>query len=124
MQYCKQCERWFHSAEALRQHRQDSSRHALDFLSTNMTTPVRPYAQTTTTTSGSGMAFTGFGGWPASSVTQTARDTAGDDPSKDLISSLKGYDNFALVVPPSLEFASVDNCLRIGSTPVGSTQTS
>ncbi|KAH7625221.1 hypothetical protein SMAC4_12941 [Sordaria macrospora] len=36
------------------------------------------------------MAYTGFGDSPASSVAQTARGTVGDDPSKDLISSLKG----------------------------------
>ncbi|KAK3338099.1 hypothetical protein B0H65DRAFT_477731 [Neurospora tetraspora] len=78
MKYCTDCDRYFQSAEALRHHRLYSRRHEF----------ARPYAQTTI--SGSGMAFTGFGGSPASSLTQTARGTAGDDPSKDLISSLKG----------------------------------
>ncbi|KAK3946661.1 hypothetical protein QBC32DRAFT_357015 [Pseudoneurospora amorphoporcata] len=86
--YCTDCNRYFQNREALRQHRQDSNRHAFTFLPTKTTTPIRPYAQTTAL--GSGMAFTGFGGSPASSVTQIARGTAGDDPSKDLISSLKG----------------------------------
>jgi hypothetical protein len=126
MQYCKKCDRWFQTAEALRQHRQDSGRHpsrdAFASFWTETTTPARPSTQTTTSGSGTGMAFPG---WGASSVTQTARGTAGDDPSKHLISSLKGYYNhFHLVVPPSLEFAGADNGLRIGSTPAGSTQIS
>ena len=84
--------------------------------------PVRHYAQTTT--SSREMSFGVVGPYPAGSMNQAARNTVGDEPSKELISSLKGYDHFALVVPPSLEIAGVDDSLRLGSTPAGSTQTS
>lgn len=124
MKYCTDCNRYFEDAKALQQHRQDSPRHAFVFPSRKTITPVRLYAQTTTTTTTSGSEMAFFGASTASPATQTARSTAGDDSSKDLISSLKGYDHFALVVPPSSELAGVDNILRIGSTPAGSTQTS
>jgi hypothetical protein len=47
-----------------------------------------------------------WGAWPVHGpVAQAARNTVADEPSKDLIRSLKGYDYFALVVAPSLELA-------------------
>lgn len=45
------------------------------------------------------------------STTQAARDSAGDEPSKDLISSLRVYDHFSLVVPLSLELLRAYNGL-------------
>lgn len=107
MEYCAECERWFQNAAALRQHRENSSRHmtAFSFGSTSVTTPTAPTptapvrANTQTPAFNFGMAPTGglFRTWPPPEpATQraTACGTAEDDTidtSKILIDSLKGY---------------------------------
>lgn len=121
MHYCEECDRYFELAEGLQQHRENSHRHAFDSPSITSAVPVLQLAllSSQATTSSPPM----FGAQPAGSVTQAARDTAGDEPSKDLIDSLKGYDHFALV-PLSLELLGIDNSLRLGSTLAGHTQIS
>src|SRR5690242_3051785 len=114
MHYCKKCARYFESARALEQHREASSRHTFDGSSSIPSPVMPPLAQ---------VLRPGFS-WPTGPVTQATRSTPRDDePSKMLISSLTEYDHFALVFLPSLELAGANNILRLGSTPVGSTQT-
>jgi hypothetical protein len=103
MEYCYECERYFVSAEALRQHRENSARHMTHgstsiFGSTTVTTPTPP-VRASPQTSASGFAMApGFRSWSSRPVTQTATacGTARDDTnhtidtSKILIDSLKG----------------------------------
>ncbi|KAK4201389.1 hypothetical protein QBC40DRAFT_61330 [Triangularia verruculosa] len=82
MPYCKKCDRYFEFAEGLRQHRQNSRRHVFDSLTDALVRRVSHQLSqlpSRATASSSAMSFA-----------QAARDTAGDEPSKDLISSLKG----------------------------------
>ena len=93
MYYYKKCARYFGNAEALLQHLEASSHHAVYF----------PYVQTTTSTQEMSSAFSCF-------KTQAAppRD---NEPSKILMSSLAEYNHFALVVLPSLELVKANNIL-------------
>ncbi|KAK3290210.1 uncharacterized protein B0H64DRAFT_349875 [Chaetomium fimeti] len=73
MPYCSPCKRYFESAKALQQHRQDSDRHAYAYSYLFPATPVR------TTTLSSAMPLPG---------TQSARDLDEDEPSKSLVKGL------------------------------------
>ncbi|KAK4107255.1 hypothetical protein N656DRAFT_785464 [Canariomyces notabilis] len=80
MPYCSPCNRYFESAKAIRQHRQDSHRHAYNlFPARRSASPVREFVPITTLSSA--MPISG---------TQPTRDPAEDEPLKGLISSLKG----------------------------------
>ena len=119
MPYCDLYDRHFESTEAIRQHRQDSGRYTADLLSTRSSAaPIYLDILSWKTSFGFRDRIAGslslFGAQPA-------YDISGDKPSKDLISSLKGYNHFALIVSLSLEFIGINNGLRLGSTLAGST---
>jgi len=74
MHYCRPCNRYFETAQAIRQHLQDSDRHAYDLLPARRSAaPVRLPVQTTTLSS----AMPLFGA-----------QSGEEEPSKSLI---KGY---------------------------------
>ena len=117
MHYCKECDRYFELAEGLRQHRENSRRHAFDFLDALVRPVSHRLSQLPSQATASSSAMPMFGGSRTAppvplSMAQAARDTVGDEPSKDLISSLRVYDNFSLPILLSLKLLSTYNSLR------------